>query len=261
MAKAYDRVSWSFLSQVLRGFGLTGLTHDLIMACVCNSTFSVLVNGSPQGHFAAGRGLRQGCPLSPYLFILCSEVLTQLTLDAERRQQIKGFQINAQAPSISHLMFADDLFFFGPATIENAIGVKDILRVYEDFSGQRVNFAKSSIHVSPNLDNVMTQIFIDVLGVEKMKKHDKYLGKHLLLPSSRISSYDYLINSCKQKLAAWKSNSLSHAGRTVLLKSSLASIPIYSMGTALIPKAITDKLKQLQRQFWWGSTVEKKNRV
>lgn len=108
MNKAYDWIEWNFLHDVLRANGFCEQFCQLIMSCVTSVSYSVLLNGDPLKNFTLDRGLRQRDPLSPYLFILCSEVLSK----EEDRGFLHGIKVARQAPTISHLMFVDDTMLF-----------------------------------------------------------------------------------------------------------------------------------------------------
>ncbi|XP_026378197.1 uncharacterized protein LOC113272598 [Papaver somniferum] len=123
------------------------------MSCVTSPTFPILLNGAPYGSFKSGRGLRQGYPLSPALFIICYQGLSLLMENLELNGLYSGYRINVQSSSISHLMFADDLFFFGKNSDSIADHLKYMLDTYASFSGQIINFMKSSIHFSKGSGN------------------------------------------------------------------------------------------------------------
>lgn len=112
MAKAYDRIEWPFLHRVLVDMGFPCYWVNLIMKCVSSVSFSILINGNPSPSFYPKRGLRQGDPLSPYLFILCAKVLSGLILKSQERRALHGICIARSAPEISHLFFADDSILF-----------------------------------------------------------------------------------------------------------------------------------------------------
>ena len=112
MSKAYDRVEWSFLEALMKGMGFAPRWIQLIMECVTTVSYSFMLNGNPVGYVIPQRGLRQGDPLSPYLFLLCAEALSSLILQAERRNLLHGVNLCRGAPSVSHLFFADDSFLF-----------------------------------------------------------------------------------------------------------------------------------------------------
>jgi hypothetical protein len=112
MAKAYDRVEWEFLEATLMVMGFPVDKVQTIMKCVTTVTFSILINGQPSSCFQPKRGLRQGDPLSPYLFIICADVLSGLISRAQSNLSIHGVKIAHRAPEISHLLFADDSLFF-----------------------------------------------------------------------------------------------------------------------------------------------------
>ena len=118
MAKAYDRVEWPFLQCVMTRMGFRRSWVETVMRCVSTATFSILINGVPTGHIVPSRGIRQGDPISPYLFLFCSEGLSGVLRRATEVGSIHGYRICEAAPSISHLLFADDTIIFCGAEVE-----------------------------------------------------------------------------------------------------------------------------------------------
>ena len=112
MSKAYDRIEWGFLKAVLTRFGFHENWIAWIMTCVKTVSYSFLLNGAPQGKVIPSRGLRQGDPLSPYLFILCTEVLSDLCTKAQVNGSLPGIRVARASPLVNHLLFADDTMFF-----------------------------------------------------------------------------------------------------------------------------------------------------
>lgn len=112
ISKAYDRAEWDFLKQTMIRLGFAKKLINLIMNCITTSYFSIIINRIPKGKIIPKRGLRQGCPLSPYLFIICADALSNLLIQAERSKLIYGLKFG-QHISISHLLFEyDNLIFF-----------------------------------------------------------------------------------------------------------------------------------------------------
>ena len=112
MSKAYDRVEWSFMEALLLKFGFDPQWVARIMKCINSVTYQVLINGEAKGNITPSRGLRQGDPFSPFLFILCTEVLISHIKQAERHHTITGIKIARESPAISYLLFADNSLFF-----------------------------------------------------------------------------------------------------------------------------------------------------
>jgi len=108
MSKAYDRVEWEFLRRMTEKMGFCKQWVDLIMNCVCTISYRIKVNGDLSDDFKPERGLRQGDPLSPYLFLICAEGFSALLQRAEEEGKIRGVKVCQGAPSVSHLLFADD---------------------------------------------------------------------------------------------------------------------------------------------------------
>lgn len=135
--KAYDRLEWDFLEEVMRHMGFENVWIQWIMSCVTTVKYSVLINGSPEGFIVPERGLRQGDPLSPYLFILCAEVLFHLMNKAMADRSLLGIKVSNQAPAVNHLVFADDSLFFSMANVKAAKKLEEIFKTYEAVSGNQ----------------------------------------------------------------------------------------------------------------------------
>ncbi|XP_031287891.1 uncharacterized protein LOC116146622 [Pistacia vera] len=112
MAKAYDHVDWKFLLNVLTSFGFSSQVCNLVRECVTCPWFSIMMNGTSKGFFQPARGLRQGDPLSPYLFIIMEEVLSRLLCKNFEEGRIRCYSHPVGAPLVSHLLYADDLLVF-----------------------------------------------------------------------------------------------------------------------------------------------------
>lgn len=128
MAKAYDQVDWSFLKGILLLHGFSPHFVDLIFNCSSIPSYSVLLNGSPHGHFKASRGIRQGDPLSPALFTIFFNVFSRLLTKAKSEGKIHGVKMSRTSPPISHLMYADDLTIYCRANIEEVSEVAKCLQ-------------------------------------------------------------------------------------------------------------------------------------
>ena len=148
MEKAFDKMEWPFILSIKKklGFHLTWIS--CIEIYISSSSFSILINGSSFDRFSSGRGLRQGDPLSPFLFILGSKVLSRLRKREELFGNIRGLNIAKNNPAIHHLLFADDLLLFGKASIFEASNFKLCLDKYCLWSGQTINASKSFIRFS-----------------------------------------------------------------------------------------------------------------
>jgi len=115
MAKAYDRVSWIFLTKVLRKFGFSERIVDMVWRLISNNWYSILVNGISHGFFRSTTGLKQGDPLSPTLFIIAAEVLSRGLNKLHEDRRYRGYGMPKWSPKINHLSYADDTILFGSA--------------------------------------------------------------------------------------------------------------------------------------------------
>ena len=150
MSKAYDRADWNFMEGIMARLGFHEQWIRWVMVCATSVRYAVKFNGNMLRSFTPSRGLRQGDPLSPYLFILCAEGLSAMLQKAEAEEKIKGFCICRGAPRVNHLFFVDDSLILMQSRYNDAFELRRILSIYERVSGQVINKDKSSILFSPN---------------------------------------------------------------------------------------------------------------
>ena len=144
VSKAYDRVEWSILSRMMIKMGFLEVWVDRVMCCVSTPSFSIKINGKAYGNITPSRDLRQGDPLSPYLFLLCAESFTSLLAKAEMDGKLNGMAICRIAPKITNLLFADDSLIYCQANENEVQVVSNTLQLYANASEQCINFEKFS---------------------------------------------------------------------------------------------------------------------
>ncbi|KAH9697393.1 reverse transcriptase domain-containing protein [Citrus sinensis] len=253
MSKAYDRIEWSFLQAMMLKLGFDTRWVELTMLCVSTVQYNVLREGKVIGPIIPCRGLRQGDPLSLYLFIICAEGLSSLIRTKEREGLLHGVTIARGAPTVSHLFFADNSFLFFQANVNEAALIKELLAVYDRASGQVVNFNKSSISFSANvLDGVIRQV-CDVLMVTDTTNHGAYLGLPSYIGRKKKEVFSYIRDKLWQRLQGWSSRMLSRAGKEILLKTVALAMPNYAMSIYLLPKELCRELEVMMNSFWWRS--------
>ena len=156
---------------------------ELIMHCITSVSYSILVNGAAYGDIIPTRGLRQGDPISPYIFLLCADGFSSLIHDAARNYKISGISICKGCPKITHLFFADDSLLFCKANSQECQSLVNILQLYEDAFGQKINADKSSIFFSSNTSDERRREVLNLLGPMQDTHHKKYLGLPLIIES------------------------------------------------------------------------------
>uniref|UniRef100_A0A803PQ54 Reverse transcriptase domain-containing protein n=1 Tax=Cannabis sativa TaxID=3483 RepID=A0A803PQ54_CANSA len=176
MEKAFDRVEWDFLLAILHHVNFPNKLVSLIHQCLSSVSTKFSVNGNITKEIFPSRGLRQGDPLSPYLFLLCSEGLAAALRIQEQLGNFDGISIARSAPAISHLLFADDTLVFAKATHSSCNALQAALQLYNQATGQCVNFGKSSILFSPNTPSQVSDHFYHALGLSNRPFLSKYLG-------------------------------------------------------------------------------------
>nr|XP_025647281.1 uncharacterized protein LOC112742257 [Arachis hypogaea] len=211
--KAYDRVKWSFVDLVLQKMGFGRKWRGWVMECVSTCSMSILINGSPSKPFKMERDLRQGDPLSPFLFVLVVDVLHRMLGEAVRNGRISLLLVGRDHIKLSHLQFVDDTILFCPPEEETVKNYRRILCCFELMSGLSINFDKSSL-IPINCDNQWVQRMCCVLGCKEASIPVKYLGISLGANPRLVKTWKPIIDKVEEKLSLWKAKVLNKAGFT-----------------------------------------------
>ena len=251
--KAYDHIRWDFLLQMLERMGFGSKWIRWINWCISPASFSVLINGSLSGFFRSSKGLRQGDPLSPYLFVIGMEALSCLLKRAVEGNFIYGCRFRGRDGGeivISHLLYADDTIIFCDANAEQLMYLRWTLMWFEAFSGLKINLYKSEIIPLGRVDNVKELAAELGCGVGSLPT--KCLGLPLGAPHRVLGVWDSIEERFRNRLSSWKRQYISKGGRLTLIRSTLSSLPIYFLSLFRMPKIVWSRLEKIQRDFLWG---------
>ncbi|GKV15257.1 hypothetical protein SLEP1_g26053 [Rubroshorea leprosula] len=249
--KAYDKVSWSFLDFMQQKMGFSTKWRKWIMQCLKSSMVSVLVNGSPTRQFMVSRGLWQGDPLSPFLFLIIIEGINGLASKAIQNGLLKGMEVGHGGFKVSHLQYANDTLLFGEATEENVWAMKGILRTFELVSRLKINFNKSLL-IGIGVEEEWLHKMAWIMCCKKRNMPFKYLGIPIRGSCRKISFWKPLVEVFHKKLTTWKGRYLSLGGRITLINLVLSSLLVFWMSMYLIPKGTILSLDKIRRRFLWG---------
>eukprot|EP00253_Pinus_taeda_P025821 PITA_25821 len=213
IAKSYEKVNWSYIRQVLKAFGFDHNWIRWVMTLVTSSSVSIFVNGSPSEIFLPSRGLTQGDPLSPFLFILMMEGLGRSIKHASLTRKNQGLPLK-----------------------EN---------------GMEVNLSKSNFFFF-NTHIVIQRNISRTLGIQRDSLPSKYLGIRLTKKPLQKIIWEPLFNKMQDKVKIWSSRSLNIVGRLMLTKAVLQSILVFMLSSLLAPQGVLQQFGNIQRDFVWG---------
>lgn len=214
------------------------------MTCVRSVSYSFIQDGEVFGDIKPSRGVRQGDPISPYLYILCAEGLSYMLRRHEEVGLVHGCSVARGTPAVSHLLFIYDCYLFFKATLTEASTVKNVLMRYEETSGQAIIFGKLSLVFSPNTTWSNRKQVCDVLQVNEVSKPGNYLGLPMHIGRRRNNAFRFLSDRVSQKLQNWGNKALSKGGKLILLKSAAQRIPNFWMQLLLIPGEICNGIQR-----------------
>ncbi|KAH9718774.1 hypothetical protein KPL70_005591 [Citrus sinensis] len=202
------------------------------------------------------RGPRQGCPLSPYLFIICDDAFSNLLVKAEKNQLIRGLKF-AKEVSITHLLFADDSLVFSRALVADCKHLKEIFDIYTVASGQIFNFQKSSLFISGQIPASQAAAIKDIFKLNMVSKHEKYLGLPSMIGRKKLSFFNEVKLKVLNKIVRWQHRMFSSGGKEILIKAAAQAIPAYAMSVFKIPRGLCDDIQRAIATFWWGAKEDK----
>ncbi|GKE20143.1 RNA-directed DNA polymerase, eukaryota, reverse transcriptase zinc-binding domain protein [Tanacetum coccineum] len=231
------------------GFG--ELWRSWIRACLQSASTSILVNGSPTPEFSLECGLRQGDPLSPFLFILVMEGL-HLALEAEvHSHHIKGVTVGNLSLNLSRFFFVDDVIILPEWDRNDLRQITRSLNSFYRASGLKINISKSNLFGVRVSDNEL-QAMAHVTGCQASTFPLTYLGLPIGKSMHYLPSWNILVNKFKLKLSTWKASLLSIDGRLTLIKSVLGSLGICYLSLFKAPESVINTLERHRARFFWG---------
>eukprot|EP00253_Pinus_taeda_P010908 PITA_10908 len=252
MANAFDRVDQSFLTTTLKKFGISSNFISIINGCISNPWTAPLINGRPNKYFRSSRGLRQGCPLSPFLYIIMAETLSTHLDQLRNNKEIPGICIEKGIKEINHSLFTDDTLLIGGASSLMARRFKRILDAFLSASGGKLNNRKCRIYtwnVPPQIQQRISLILN--IPVQRNWSSFPYLGLPLAKESVKYEVWTKHIEKMRGLLQGWGASWLNLAGRTILIKAVLSALLIYQYAVIMAPASVHKHLELIMRSFLW----------
>ncbi|KAG7529879.1 Reverse transcriptase domain [Arabidopsis suecica] len=253
LRKAFDSVKWEFITAILKAMHFPDRFINWISQCISTPQFSVSVNGVTSGYFQSSRGLRQGDPISPYLFVLAMEVFSKL-MSSSFAAGFINHHPQTKELDITHLMFADDVMVFFDGSSSSLTGISDALDIFASWSGLKMNCEKTQIFTA-GLDPGES-LAISSFGFPIGSMPIRYLGLPLMSRKLRISEYSPLIEKLRKRFQSWATSSLSYARRLQLIKSVIYGLINFWTSTFILPKACIKLMESLCARFLWSGSVD-----
>ena len=226
--------------------------------CISSVSYQVLLNGEAKGNIIPSRGLRQGDPLSPFLFIILTEALISQIKGAEAEGRLMGLKIAQASPAVLHLLFADDSLFFCKADVQQCAELMKIINNYGLVSGQQLNTSKSSILFGSKVPAEVKHVIKATVGIQREGGMGTYLGLPEKICGSKRQVFAFIRDRLNNRINSWTAKFLTKGGKEIFIKSVAQALPTYVMSCFLLPQDILNKLKSSIANFWWSTKENNK---
>eukprot|EP00253_Pinus_taeda_P014894 PITA_14894 len=262
LANAFDRVRHGFLFDVMMKMGFSITFINWVKACIASPWIAPLVNGRSTEFFKASRGLRQGCPLSPLLYVIQASVLSFQLEFCQQVQTLPSLRMVHNVKDINHAQFADDTLLLGGASINSARSFKKELDICKEASGSKINYSKITIYGW----NCSVKDLADIARLLEIKvcqtwESFKYLGIPIFKSTPKVTHWMPLLDKLKLRIQAWGTSWLNTAGKIILIKSVLISMPLFQHSILLAPKTFLSKMDGMLRRFLWEGGKNNERRL
>jgi hypothetical protein len=248
LAKAFDSVAWSFLMEIFEHLGFSAAWREWVTNLLRSSSTRVLMNGQPSRRICHSRGLHQGDPLSPLLFILVMEVLGSLFRKADEFGLLHS--LGVQRIPFHTSLYADDMIVFLAPVARDLETAKLIFQMFQGASGLDCNLNKCQL-APIRCSEEQVAMAVNHFPCQVMSLPIRYLGIPLSVTKLPRSAWQPLIDSVADKLPTWKGKLLHKSGRTTLIKSTLAAVPVHTSIGLELPPWVHKTLIKLMRSFLW----------
>jgi hypothetical protein len=221
------------------------------MSCVVSSSFTVLINGEASSFFSSERGLRQGCPLSPLIFILVMESISLLLKKGQAEGKLTGVKVS-RIIKVLHLIFVDDVLIMSKASLEEWQVIKTLLETFCCASGLKISPQKSTFHFN-GIQEDSLELFrrLFSFNFEDLSVGFCYLGYHLKFEKSSFEDWRWILIKFEKRINQWCNRWLTLGGQYILAKSVLETQSVYWMALAAVPVSVLSKIRKLIFDFLW----------
>lgn len=252
--KAFDSLNWNFIFNTLEKMHFPSIFINWIRQCITGCMISVKVNGVLEGYFPCKNGLRQGDPLSPYLFVLCMEVLSVMLHSKTRENPDFSFHWRTQQLGLTHIIFADDIFLFCKGDSNSINLLLDTVLSFSELSGLKLNTQKSQAFFC-GVSHDIVSTTLRRYGFSRGSLPITYLGLPLITGTLNMQNCSPLIRRLCKKIESWTTRSLRYSGRLQLITSVLQGIQGYWSSYLFLPKGVLKKIQSILAKFLWGGNL------
>ena len=253
--KAFDSIHWGFIWDWLAALKFPTTFIKWIKVCISQVSYDLHLNGSSQGKFQGGRGLKQGDPLSPLLFVITMEFFSRMI----KLLGTQGYQFHpgCKRMGLTHLLFADDLLIFSKADPDTIQSIMQALEEFKNATGLQVNMSKSQIVLGGCSRNLQEKC-MKITGFKDSCFPIRYLGVPITACRLTKAECTELIEKIEARVRVWSTRSFSFAGRSRLINSVIFGMYSYWAAIFLLPAEVINKITQLSRNFLWSSSTDYK---